>query len=149
MRLALFLVISLAACEPDYSGTAFRCDDERACPDEQSCVHGRCRRGGAVGRVQCGGALCLETEQCCHSGALGARCIPAGDVCDGRSALCDSLDDCQAGDECCDGETAACNESCPENETRCTTDNDCPAGTEPFCCGSSGSPWKKCEDFAC
>lgn len=149
MRAALFLAISLSACEPDYSGTAFRCDDTHGCPDEQTCVYGRCRRGGAVGRVQCGSALCMESEQCC-SGAAGTRCIPAGDVCDGDSALCDSLDDCQAGDACCAGQTAACGASCPEDETQCASDADCPAGTEPFCCDPGGdTPFKKCKETEC
>lgn len=148
MRVALFLVISLAACEPDYSDTAFRCDGEHGCPGEQTCVYGRCRRGGAVGRVQCGGTPCMESEQCCSSGGAGTRCIPAGDVCDGKSALCDSLDDCQPGDECCGGDTAACGASCPENEQQCATDADCPAGTEPFCC-DTGQPWKRCRSSSC
>ncbi len=149
MRLASFLVISLAACEPDYSDTAFRCDDTHGCPDEQTCVYGRCRRGGFVGRVQCGATSCMESEQCCSSGAAGTRCIPAGDVCNGDSALCDSLDDCQPGDECCAGDTASCAAACPEDETQCTTNSDCPAGTEPFCCDNTGSPFKKCKQSAC
>lgn len=148
MRAALVLVISLAACEPDYTGTAFRCDDRHGCPDEQTCVFGRCRRGGAVGRVQCDSTLCADSEQCCSSTFAGTRCIPAGEVCDGASALCDSLDDCAAGDECCAGMTAACAASCPE-ERRCASDADCPAGTEPFCCDEVGTPWKTCAAFAC
>jgi hypothetical protein len=58
----LSLVCLLAGCAPDYGHSAFRCDASHACPDDQTCIAGRCRRGAPTGDgVVCGTATCDAT----------------------------------------------------------------------------------------
>lgn len=145
------LVIVIAGCEPDYRGTAFRCDTDRGgtrgCPDDQTCEAGRCRRGGATGTVECGGAgTCGFDEQCCVDQLLTPRCIPAGDACAGRSALCDERFDCADGDFCCDADTTSCGETC--DSYACVADDDCPSEA-PNCCAAAIVPWLTCTLTPC
>jgi len=139
----------LGACERDYADTLFLCDAERGCPDDQSCVGGRCRRGGAAGEVACGpGGTCTAEQQCCVDSANPPRCIPAGDECPGYGAICDGPADCQASDDCCDGDIASCRASCGNKSAVCAVDADCPSG-EPHCCNDGDYPWGFCQLFAC
>ena len=141
--------LALAACgEVDTAGTVFRCDERRGCPDDQTCVFGRCRRGGVAGEVGCGGATCSAMEQCCVDSVNPPRCIPAGEVCPGVGALCDGLEDCQAGDRCCSAKLGACHETC--DDVACTTAEACPSD-EPHCCPNPGTPtpWGECRFAPC
>lgn len=145
---ALWILASIASCAPDYGHTAFRCDAEHGCPDGQSCVGGRCRRGTPVAPdgVVCGAVVCDATQQCCDDDDGTSRCIAAGDVCPGDGALCDGVEDCQARDLCCaDGDLAFCDASC--RHAACREDTDCPS-LEPHCCPGD-SPWKVCSSDRC
>jgi hypothetical protein len=152
--ITLLIVVTggIGGCEPDYSGTAFRCDTDRGgsrgCPDDESCISGRCRRGGVTAQVACGaGVICSVEQQCCYDFENGARCVPAGDLCPGRGALCDSKNDCANGDGCCSDETTACGESC--NKHACAVDADCPS-EEPNCCHQFlSTPWGECSLYDC
>jgi hypothetical protein len=149
VRIALALLVMLGACEPDYSETAFLCDQSARCPTGQLCMAGRCRRGGAVGEIACGaGGTCTPEQQCCVDSSNPPRCIPAADVCpNGYGALCDGLADCQLGDACCDGDLTYCRASCAT--TVCTVDADCPSG-EPHCCiDPTVVPWGSCQFYSC
>lgn len=144
-------MIVLAGCEPDYSATAFRCDSDRGgtrdCPDDQTCVSGRCRRGGVTAPVACGMAgTCSVEQQCCYDDDNGARCLPAGDVCPGKAALCDGKTDCAGGDGCCNDRTTACGLTC---ETyACALNADCPSEV-PNCCRQFDVPWGECQLSGC
>jgi hypothetical protein len=150
VRIVLVLLVALAACEPDYSDTAFLCDPDRDCPPDQLCEAGRCRRGGVAGSVACGaGVACTGAEQCCVDGNNPPRCIPAADTCPGIAALCDGLADCPSGDQCCDGDLTYCRASCGDTlYAICTVDTDCPS-SDPHCCFTTGAPWGRCEFRAC
>lgn len=145
--------VVLAACgtlEHD-NVTAYRCDDTRdACPEGERCAFGRCRRGGATGEVRCGAATCTPMEQCCVDLASPPRCIPAGDVCPGRFALCDGAHDCQPGDLCCSDAHTTCRAADePCQVVACAADGDCPSRL-PRCCGASPiAPWGQCFRFGC
>lgn len=144
MRVLVLSCLALVACgDLDTRGTAFRCDDTRGCPGDQTCVFGRCRRGGATGEVGCGAVTCTTMEQCCVDTVNAPRCIPAGDVCPGRSALCDGREDCQAGDLCCHKELTVCQESCADDGVACTSNDDCPSD-QPNCCPFNELPWGLC-----
>ena len=138
----------LAGCAPDYEHTAFRCDAEHGCPAGQECLVGRCRRGAPTGDgVVCGTATCDLTQQCCLDLFNPARCIAAGDVCPGTSALCDGVEDCQAGDRCCTGgSSVSCDASC--DDAVCRDAADCPS-TAPNCCPSDTTPWGECSPLTC
>lgn len=137
MRVAIWLVglCGVVACAPDYAQTSFLCRSGERCPDGQSCVGGRCKRGGELGDgVKCGARSCLATEQCCIDATNPPRCVAGGETCPGASAMCDGLEDCAAGDQCCDGDRDAfvtCHASC--DTPVCQDDADCPA-SEPRCC---------------
>ena len=141
----------VAGCEPDYSETAFLCDVTHGCSEQQACVGGRCRRGGAAGTVGCGvGGVCTPEQQCCVDSSNPPRCIPAGDECPGYGALCDGIGDCQQGDACCYGLLTYCHAECklPMVYTVCTVDPDCPSA-EPHCCPDADVPWGYCQFGAC
>lgn len=137
--LLLSLVIGLAGCSPDTTNTAFQCDASHGCPTGQSCVAGRCRRGGVTGEVECGVETCTGAQMCCVDSINPPRCIEAGMDCVGIGALCDGLEDCQAGDACCAGDTQACGVDC--ETTACLDDDDCPS-TEPHCCTTDTPFWE-------
>ena len=144
---ALWILASIASCAPDYGHTAFRCDAEHGCPDGQSCVDRRCRRGTPVAPdgVICGASTCDATQQCCADDN-GPRCIAAGDVCPGDAALCDGVEDCQASDRCCaDGDTAFCDATC--GHVACRDTGDCPSDA-PNCCPTD-NPWSVCSRDDC
>jgi hypothetical protein len=145
---ALSIFTLIASCAPDYGHTAFRCDAEHGCPAAQSCVAGRCRRGAPTGDgVVCGSATCDVTQQCCLYVFSQPTCIAAGDVCPDTSALCDGVEDCQAGDRCCaDGKTVFCDATC--GDYACRDAADCPS-TEPNCCQFDITPWGECSKFPC
>lgn len=112
------------------------------------CVNGRCRRGipGDAG-VLCGGTLCDVSQQCCIDTINLPRCIAVGDVCLGTSALCDGVEDCQAGDRCCaDAHMVTCQATC--DRFACRDTNDCPS-TVPNCCFTSDTPWGVCSVSPC
>jgi hypothetical protein len=135
-------------CEPSYDGTAFRCDATHGCPDDQSCIAGRCRRkAGAV--VGCGARTCAADQQCCTNPVDGDRCLAADDVCPGDSALCDDPTDCAAGERCCTGSSTltACAKQCTE-QIACAKDEDCP-GDVMHCCPLTLRPWKGCSPIPC
>ncbi len=136
----LSLVIGIAGCSPDTTNTAFKCDASHGCPTGQSCLAGRCRRGGASGEVDCGVETCANLQMCCADGVNVPHCIAAGKDCNGIGALCDGVEDCQAGDACCAGSTTACGVDC--ETTVCVDDDDCPT-TEPNCCASD-TPFREC-----
>ena len=147
VRATLVLLAALAACEPSYDGTAFRCDDTRGCPEDQTCITGRCRRVAPVA-ILCDKVTCAADQQCCADVVNPPRCIPASEICPGASALCDSRDDCAAGERCCDtAGGAVCAELC-ESEVACATDADCP-GDVPHCCSQPIVPWGACRLIAC
>jgi hypothetical protein len=133
------------ACQPGLDGTAFRCDDSHGCPDDQSCIIGRCRRI-PPSEIGCGSVTCAGNEQCCVDSENPPRCIAAADICPGRDAVCDGVDDCATTEHCCNGDTTACGLDC--QETACTTDTDCPS-TEPHCCPQSDVPWGQCQLEGC
>jgi hypothetical protein len=139
-----FVVLAclVIGCTPDLEGTAFRCDDQHACPADQTCLFGRCRRHPAVS-IGCGTASCDGSQQCCVDGTNPPRCIPAKDVCpSGREALCDGIDDCAFGERCCNAVVTACGLDC--DEFACAADLDCPS-EEPHCCPQSELPWGQCQ----
>lgn len=148
MRALVLSCLALAACgDVDTTGTTFRCDDQRGCPADQACVFGRCRRGGVAGEIACGAATCSVMEQCCVDAINPPRCIPAGDVCPGLGALCDGVEDCQAGDRCCSAELGACHAAC--DVVACTTAEDCPSDL-PHCCPNPlETPWGACSFSPC
>jgi len=148
VRFALVLLVMVGACQRDYDNSLFRCDVLRGCPEGQGCIGGRCRRAGVSGEVACGpGGTCTGEQQCCVDNTNPPRCIPAGDECAGYSAICDGPADCQADDECCDGNIAACRSECGELTNICTVDADCPSGY-PHCCIDS-YPWGTCQFRTC
>jgi len=63
----LSVLVILASCTPDTSHTAFRCDEHHACPSDQACAAGRCRRGAPTGDgIVCDtGLVCTPDQQCC------------------------------------------------------------------------------------
>src|SRR3954467_7554054 len=108
---ALSILLLVGSCAPDYAHSAFRCDAKHGCPEDQTCVLGRCRR--PPDGVVCGEQTCNAMEKCCIDTINSPRCIAVGDVCPGTSALCDGLEDCQAGDQCCaDSSTVTCKATC-------------------------------------
>jgi hypothetical protein len=141
------LCLLLLGCEPDFSNTSFQCDDQHGCPEHQNCIAGRCRRGSTTGDgVVCDTATCDITQQCCLDNFNPPRCIPAGDVCEGTSALCDGVEDCDPGDHCCSATLTTCGASCMT--TACRTAVDCPS-EEPNCCAVMDQPWSECSTFPC
>jgi hypothetical protein len=145
---ALSILLLVGGCEPDYGHSAFLCNEEHSCPEDQMCVLGRCRRGTPRGDagVECQDATCDAAQQCCVDGVNPPRCIAVGVVCQGTSALCDGVDDCQLGDLCCaDGHTVTCDKTC--RDFACHSGADCPA-TVPNCCPSD-MPWGECSQFPC
>jgi hypothetical protein len=145
---ALSILTLLASCAPDYGHSAFRCDADHGCPAGQACVVGRCRTGLPAGDgVVCATVTCDATQQCCLDLFNPPRCIAAGDVCPGTSALCDGVEDCPAGERCCaTGSTVACGASC--DEVVCREAADCPS-TAPNCCASDQTPWGTCSALGC
>jgi hypothetical protein len=146
---ALALIALLASCSPDYAHSAFLCKDPDGCPSGQTCLMGRCRRGIATAPdgVMCDHATCDQTQQCCLYTTGSPTCIAVGDVCPDTSALCDGVEDCQAGDRCCaDGSTVACDASC--KDYACQRGDDCPT-TEPNCCHFDTRPWGTCSSQPC
>jgi hypothetical protein len=147
-----WLVVLVAGCAPDYDTTAFRCDTDRGgqrgCPTGQTCQAGRCRRGAIPASViGCMAMTCITPdEQCCIDDNNPPRCVPAGDVCPGISALCDGRADCAGSDLCCSGTTTACSENC--ELTACVSAADCPAA-EPHCCDTDETPWGLCTNDPC
>lgn len=145
-------VLAFVGCTPDYDATAYRCDTDRGgtrgCPADQSCQGGRCRRGTVpASTIGCMGTTCTTPDQqCCIDGINPPRCIPAGDVCPGTSALCDGRADCAGDDYCCGGTTTACAESC--EVTSCISAADCPSA-EPNCCDDDLTPWGTCTNVPC
>ncbi|HEU0030150.1 MAG TPA: hypothetical protein VFQ53_05940 [Kofleriaceae bacterium] len=147
MRLVVLCIV-LAACEPEYDGTAFHCDDAHGCPSDQRCFAGRCRRV-AVTAIQCGDVACGPDQQCCSDVINGNRCIGATEVCDGDPALCDGKDDCAANERCCvDPTLTLCVLECLSDDVACTTDADCPSDAF-HCCPQATVPWGRCSSLAC
>lgn len=149
MRIALALLVTLAACQPDYSDTAFLCDATHGCPDGQTCLSGRCRRGNVIPVIACGpGVTCTNGEQCCVDGTNPPRCIAGGDACPGYGAVCDGSADCQTGDTCCyGGDLTYCRAECISSVV-CTEDLDCPS-SEPRCCPDADVVWGYCQFAPC
>jgi hypothetical protein len=143
-----WLVALIASCAPDYAHTAFRCTGDGGCPAGQTCLDGRCRRGAPIGDgVACGSDACDAHHQCCLDLFNPPRCIAAGDVCPGTAALCDGIEDCQAGDRCCaDGDTVFCDAAC--DRYACRDAADCPS-TAPSCCPDDATPWGQCSRLGC
>lgn len=137
----------LAACsDPSLEGTSFRCDADHACPTDQTCLFGRCRRHPAAD-IGCGDSTCNGTQQCCVDNANGPRCIAAGEICPGdHAAVCDGLDDCGTDEHCCNANTTACGLTC--EDYACSTDDDCPE-TVPHCCPQAIVPWGQCSLSPC
>lgn len=140
---ALLVLVVLTACQPDYDGTAFKCDATRGCPNDQTCIAARCRRAPVV-ELSCNGELCGPEEQCCVDGNNPARCIPAGDTCPGRFALCDSRDDCASNERCCNGGQTVCALDCTDESVACIAEDDCPSET-PHCCPQPDLAWGACQ----
>lgn len=158
VRVIACLFVIVCACAPDASDTAFLCDSDRGgdrgCPSGQSCVAGRCRRGGASGTVECAAETCSTTEQCCVDGINPPRCIAANASCPGASAICDERADCAAGDYCCSGSTTACGGTC--KVAACLdADLDCPSPSPNCCFGKDTDdtdlelPWGRCSAEPC
>ena len=146
-----FLVLAwfLAGCTPDYAHTAFRCGADPDCPTDQHCLVGRCRRGTALhgDGVLCGESVCGSTQQCCVDGENPARCLAAGDLCPGLTALCDGDEDCEGGDHCCEAGVVTCGTDC--ETVVCRAADDCPTG-RPNCCFADGSvSWGTCGKSPC
>jgi len=148
VRGVAFAAFVIAACTPDTSHTAFRCDDSHGCPSGQTCVGGRCHRGPVTGDgVVCDTQkVCAPDQQCCLDLFNPPRCIAAGDECPGTSAFCDGVEDCQMGDRCCAESTVSCGSSC--GIVACRDGSDCPT-TEPNCCDHDGPRWGTCSPFQC
>jgi hypothetical protein len=95
-----------------------------------------CRLGSGsdAGRVRCGGGTCdLDTTHCCvtQPNASTARSLCGTDVCAGLAVHCDEPADCGDGSVCCDvGSEFRCQSSCPDSDTVCWDDRDCPANFE-------------------
>lgn len=147
-----FLVLAwlVAGCTPDYAHTAFRCGADPDCPTDQHCVAGRCRRGTALhgDGVLCGASVCGLTQQCCVDGENPARCLAAGDLCPGLTALCDGDEDCDASDHCCEAGVVTCGTDCETVVCR-TAEEDCPTG-RPNCCFADASvSWGTCSKSQC
>jgi hypothetical protein len=141
VRFAL-LAMLVIGCEPDLDGTAFLCDPDHACPGDQTCIDGRCRRV-APQFIACGGATtCFPDQQCCVDNINPPRCIAAADRCPGRAALCDSMDDCAPEERCCNATVTACGLHC--ETVACEVDPDCPSD-KPHCCPQGDVPWGECE----
>lgn len=142
------VLVILASCTPDTSHTAFRCDEHHACPPDQACAEGRCRRGAPTGDgIVCDtGLVCAQNQQCCVTLFSTPRCIAAGDECGGAAAFCDGREDCQPGDHCCDDSAVSCGADC--ESPVCREDADCPT-TVPNCCDRDGPRWGHCSVFAC
>lgn len=146
----------LGACfysAPDYSGTAFKCDDQHPCLDGQQCIAGVCH-GTGVGSnadgVKCGGSLvCPVGMACCADPIAAPKCIPATGSCIYFSASCDGIEDCATGQVCCmAGQSAACGSpSCPV--VLCTDASDCPSAAPACCFPSANLPWGECETGPC
>ena len=145
---ALWVLTLIAGCAPDYGHTAFRCDGELHCPGDQTCVLGRCRRGAPTGDgVVCGAVTCDTTQQCCLDLFNPPRCLAAGELCPGTTALCDGIEDCQASDRCCaDDDAVFCDATC--DRYACRDAGDCPS-TRPNCCASDATPWGTCSEPSC
>ncbi len=142
------IVAFASACAPDLDGTAFKCDPDHACPDDQSCISGRCRRVAPMA-IGCDTETCLPDEQCCVDIANGNRCIGATEVCPGATALCDGIDDCDDSELCCNGkETTACARTCESDKVACATDADCPSDAI-HCCPQPLVPWGECSNIDC
>jgi len=151
------VLLVFGACSPETANTAFLCDTDRGgsrgCPSHQSCLAGRCRRGGATGTVLCAGTVCDETQQCCVDGVGAPKCIAANETCDGAGAICDQRADCASGDFCCSGATTACGSTC---DTAACLDAtlDCPSGAPNCCFGKDRDldlevPWGRCSAEPC
>ena len=149
-RVVLAIVIAVAvagACDTGHDGTAFKCRDGDACPEDQQCISGRCRSVAPVS-IACGDATCSPDQQCCADVINGNRCIPAIDDCVGTAALCDGPDDCASGETCCNADTltrcfAACDAS-----AACAVAADCPSDA-PNCCPQAVVPWGRCQLTPC
>ncbi|MEJ7602814.1 MAG: hypothetical protein WKG01_33310 [Kofleriaceae bacterium] len=146
MSVRLLVIVLLGACEPtQFDGTAFKCQVDGACPDDQACFGGRCRTAPAVS-IACGEATCGPDQQCCADQVNGNRCIPAVDDCVGAGALCDGRDDCALTETCCIAELTSCAERC--ETAACVISNDCPSAS-PNCCPQEVSPWGRCQLAPC
>lgn len=144
----LALAIAPIACTPSYDATAFRCGGSRGCPDDQTCLSGRCRRIAPVA-IGCNASTCAPDQQCCADVINPPRCIAAADACAGEAALCDSRDDCAPDERCCNtSDGAVCALVCDSNNVACAADADCP-GDAPHCCPQPIVPWGRCTLIAC
>jgi hypothetical protein len=145
-------VVLVAACsygEPDFSGTAFKCDATHGCPDDQRCIDGSCAAlgSGADGVVCSATRTCDVGMMCCIDGTNPPRCLGISDRCPGRAALCDGVEDCDPGARCCDGARASCSSEVVCGAI-CRDGADCP-GIAPNCCHDDPDvPWGHC-NFSC
>jgi hypothetical protein len=147
VRIFVFAIAIVAACDTSYDGTAFKCRDGDPCPDGQQCFSGRCRTAPASS-IACGAEACGPDQQCCADVVNGNRCIPAVDDCVGPGALCDGRDDCASDETCCNNNSLTrCFASC-ESEAACATATDCPSAT-PNCCPQAVMPWGRCQLLPC
>ncbi|HET9626755.1 MAG TPA: hypothetical protein VFP84_35575 [Kofleriaceae bacterium] len=151
MRRALVVLLVCVGCAPDTALTAFLCGAGDACPADQVCLAGRCRRGPAphADGVICGGARCTTDEQCCVDGTNPPRCLAAANAnCPGLVALCDGEEDCTGGDKCCaDASLVTCSTDC--TTVVCQTDDDCPAGRPNCCMADPAVSWGTCQLASC
>jgi hypothetical protein len=139
VRFALLAMLAIG-CQPDLDGTAFLCDADHACPDDQSCIDGRCRRV-EPSFIMCDQITCLPDEQCCVDETNPPRCIAAAASCPGHAALCDSIDDCAPQERCCNATVTACGLHC--DHVACEDNTDCPSEA-PNCCPQETVPWGEC-----
>jgi hypothetical protein len=145
----VWIAMLVASCAPDFGHTAFLCDSDHRCPDDQMCRSGRCWQGTPpdASYVECderagdAGRCIVGIEQCCVSEG-GTLCGDAGALCQGPSGLCDGPDDCPKGEQCCaDGTTVFCGHAC--DRFACRADGDCPLEIH-HCCYDQGTPWGVC-----
>lgn len=152
----MWVVLCVAgACsydEPNLDDTQFKCGGMQTCPSGQICLGGLCQHSGRDrDGVVCGAAgICGADEQCCVDSENGPRCIAASAACPGTAALCDGVEDCDTGSQCCElGVLVACGRSeC--STVVCVTGTDCPSD-QPNCCPNivATDPWGTCQFNQC
>ena len=163
MRYALYVLFAVGCYSaPDYGGTHFKCDAEHACPDNQPCINGYCNGDGGSGSgnpdsnmgqpdaggangVICATATCGTGMKCCFDFISAPVCTPLAQACNGLSATCDGVEDCD-GSPCCDvSNTISCGTVSCQNQI-CREAADCKNPNTPLCCTNTGTgePWGHC-----
>ncbi|MFH1436093.1 MAG: hypothetical protein ABIJ56_10290 [Pseudomonadota bacterium] len=100
--------------------------------------------------VDCGGATCSETQECCFTtGPPTLTCVAIG-TCGGGVLGCDEAGDCPAEQVCChdppDNIGAECVDVC-DSILVCGDEEECP-DEKPYCCPAMGL-FNVCRDTAC